>query len=483
VVLVLDQWPQWAFEAKRAELTGGFRRLLSEGVWYVGEHPSAATLTAPGHALIGSGAPSSTSGILANEWYHRDLDKRLGSIEDVDGSRTAKWSRVFGLGDSIARANTGAKAVAIALKDRSAILSLGHAGLSIWYDNKAVAWTSHQVPAWLAALNQTPIPIHEIWKPVDPALLAKLSGLPDNNAGELGEKKFGATFPHEPDATGDAADAVFSTPTGIDISFTAATAAIDGEGLGEDEHGDLLVISLSAHDYVGHGWGHESWEMWDLELRLDRAIDQFLGMLDRRVGRGRWSMIVTSDHGASPVPERAGDGGRLDYETIHEVAAHAAMAELGEGRWVANVKYPNVFFTRELLAKPEDVRDRASAAVASAIAALPGIAWARPKTQLAGDCDNRIGDARVICLALDVERSGELVYMPKPHWILQDRHEKLATSHGSMYAYDRQVPMIVLAPDRTAHAPHTRATGTRSMTEVAPLVARWLRVTPPLELR
>src|SRR3954453_11874217 len=78
VLLVIDQWPEWAFEQKRPAMTaGGFDRLLAEGDWHVGQHPSIATLTAPGHALLGSGEPTSASGIVANEWYHRDLGRRL----------------------------------------------------------------------------------------------------------------------------------------------------------------------------------------------------------------------------------------------------------------------------------------------------------------------------------------------------------------------------------------------------------------------
>src|SRR5438067_667498 len=82
VLLVLDQWPAWAFDAKRVALHGGgFDRLLAEGEWHVGRHPSAATLTAPGHALLGTGEPTAASGILSNSWYHRDLDKMLEAAE------------------------------------------------------------------------------------------------------------------------------------------------------------------------------------------------------------------------------------------------------------------------------------------------------------------------------------------------------------------------------------------------------------------
>src|SRR2546421_1207745 len=124
VLLVVDQWPEWSFEQKRPELHGGFERLLAEGEWHVGRHPSAATLTAPGHALLGTGEPPVRSGILANEWWHRDLGRSLKAIEAEDGSITTKWLRIPGLGDAIAAAHNGGQAVAVSLKDRAAILPL-----------------------------------------------------------------------------------------------------------------------------------------------------------------------------------------------------------------------------------------------------------------------------------------------------------------------------------------------------------------------
>lgn len=95
VLLVIDQFPEWAFEQKLPHLTaGGFRRLLSEGEWQLGEYPYASTLTAPGHALIGSGEAPAQSGILSNEWWHRDSGKVLKSVEAENGTVSAKWLRV-----------------------------------------------------------------------------------------------------------------------------------------------------------------------------------------------------------------------------------------------------------------------------------------------------------------------------------------------------------------------------------------------------
>src|SRR6185436_14395636 len=131
-------------------------------------------------------------------------------------------------------------------------------------------------------------------------------------------------FPHALDATGDPSDAIFATPIGNELIFDTALEAIAREKLGADDRADLLVLSMSANDYVGHGWGHESWEAWDALLRLDRRLGAFLAELDARVGAGRWAMIATSDHGASPMPESL-DGGRITFQQVKDAANRAAI--------------------------------------------------------------------------------------------------------------------------------------------------------------
>lgn len=484
VLLIIDQLPEWAFEKKAPALTQGFDRLLREGDWHVGLHPSPATLTAPGHALLGSGEPPYHSGILANEWFDRATSKMVQSIEDGDG-KSSKRLRVPGLGDAIAAANTGAKAVAVSLKDRSALLSLGHAGAAIWYDKKQVGFVSNQSLAWLAPYNKEhPVSAHlkDVWTPLDAQKLAQLSGTDDAQPGEIGEKALGPTFPHSLATNKDPADAIFSVPLGNQLVLDTALAAIEGEQLGADDKPDLLILSLSAHDYVGHGWGHESWESWDMWLRLDAAVGEFLAQLDQKVGKDQWAMLVTSDHGASPLPERI-KGGRMTPESLAELANAAAATELGSGNWVASAKYPFVFLTPALFTKPPKDRAKAVHKILLALRAQPGIAMADRVESFAGNCDKRTGDAFGICLMLDPERSGDLFYLPAPGWILSDADEPVATAHGSWNMYDREVPVIMLPFGRT---PHPRATGASSttihMVRIATVLAGWLDVTPPTNL-
>lgn len=487
VLLVLDQLPEWAFETKRPALEQGFARLLREGTWLVGAHPTPATLTAPGHALLGTGEPPARSGIIANEWWDRATEKQVKSIDD-GGSKSAVRLRVPALGDAMVAANAKraqpGKAFGISLKDRAAILPVGRGGTSIWYDAKSVAFTATRPLAWLDAHTAAhPIQAHltDVWTPLDPAKLAALSGTVDAQAGEVGEKGFGPTFPHALGATSAPAEAVFASPLGNQLVFDLALAAIDGEQLGADATPDLLTLSLSAHDYVGHGWGHESWESWDMTLRLDAQLAAFLAELDAKVGQGRWAMVVTSDHGAAPLPERTG-GGRVVFEDVQEAANRAAREELGDGAWISFAKFPYVYLSAAARALPEEARTRALAKVVSALRAIAGIERVERTADLAGDCDPRTGDARALCRMIDAERAGEVLYLLRSGWVHQDADEHVATAHGSFHAYDREVPVLLLPPGRAPHAAATKPASTIEMTEVAPLLASWLGIPAPTTL-
>jgi predicted AlkP superfamily pyrophosphatase or phosphodiesterase len=485
VLLVIDQLPAWAFTQKRPHLAGGFDRLLREGEWHTGEHPSATTITAPGHAVISTGEPPATSGILANEWYRRADDRVLSAVVDPDGAVSAGRLRVPGIADAIAAAGTGAKAVAVSLKARAAILSLGRAGLPIWYDEKAVAWTSTAPPAWLAELNRrAPIAAHlrHRWTAGDPHKLAALSGTTDDQPGETGTKGLGRTFPHELAAAKDPAAALLAVPLGNQLVLETGLAAIEGEGLGRDGAADLLALSLSAHDYIGHGWGQESWEAWDAMLHLDEQLGRFLDALDAKVGAGRWAMLVTSDHGASPMPERLG-GGRITYESIRDSANRAASTALGPGEWIADAKYPSVYLSAAALARSPRDQQRAIAKIVSALRSFPGLARVERTADVAGRCETRTGDVFLFCLALDPVESGEIFYMPARGWVTEERDDRLATGHGSIHDYDREVPLILVAPDRKPHAPLAAPSAAKIyMVRVAIILARWLGVAAPQTL-
>jgi hypothetical protein len=485
VLVVIDQLPAWSFPAKAAAATDGIARVVAAGRHFTARYPYAATQTAPGHAALGTGAPPSVTGILANEWWHRDVGREMRAAEDPAGGSSAAWLRVDGLADVLTRDHPGAKAVGVALKDRSAILSLGHAGLSVWYDDGCACFVSNAgdtPPPWLATLaTEHPIEprLADPWVAADPARLETLSGGPDDAPGELAIPGWTSTFPHDLAATGAPARAVVDTPLGDEIVVEAAIAAIRGEQLGADAAPDYLVVSFSAHDYVGHAFGPDSWEAWDTWLALDRQIGDLLRVLDAEVGAGRWALVLTSDHGGPELPERREarglPGARFAYEDVAATAQAAAVTVAGEGDWIASARYPTIYLTEAARALPDETRAALIDAAVAAVAAMPGIDRASPAAALEGDCAHRAGDDRALCLSLDPERSGEIVYDPAEGTVLHKADWVDAISHGSLHPYDREVPLVLVGPGVTPGD----AADVVSPLQVAPTFALWLGVSPP----
>ena len=152
---------------------------------------------------------------------------------------------------------------------------------------------------------------------------------------------------------------------------------------------------------------------------------------------------------------------------------------LGPGQWIDDAHYPNVFFSAAMLAQPKAELESATRRVIFALRSFPGIERVDRVASLAGHCDQRTGEALALCETFDPERSGDLFYLPAKGWIMHDADEPAATAHGSLHDYDQLVPLIVLPPGRTPHVPATAPTGQLEMIQVAPMLARWLGVTPP----
>ncbi len=483
MLVVVDQLPAWSFPAKLAASHDGFTRLARDGRRYLASYPYAATQTAPGHAALTTGAPPSVTGIFGNEWWDRAAGRELKATESADGGPpSAARLRVDGLADVLARARPRSRAIAIALKDRSALLSLGHAGLPIWYDDGCACLTTvGAAPAWLTALTVAhPIaPRLTPWTPRDPEHLAALSGSPDDAPGELAIEGWGPTFPHDPQTAPKPAKALTSMPLGNEILVEAAIAAIRGEHLGAHPAADLLIVSFSTHDYVGHAFGPDSWESWDTWLRLDAQLGDLMRALDTEVGAGGWTLLLTSDHGAPALPERRVaqglPGRRIVYEDLAAIAEQAAATVAGPGHWIGAARFPTIYLTAAGQALPDANRAAVIDAIVAAIAAVPGIARADRTADRRGDCDRFTGDDRAICLSLDVERAGEVFYAPAAGTSLVKADWIDAVGHGSLNAYDREVPLLVLGPG----IPAGTVSAPVSPLQVAPTLAALLGIPAP----
>jgi predicted AlkP superfamily pyrophosphatase or phosphodiesterase len=247
-----------------------------------------------------------------------------------------------------------------------------------------------------------------------------------------------------------------------------ARAALTEMKLGQGPATDVLAVSFSMTDLVGHAFGPRSHEVQDTLARVDRVIGELLQELDRRLP-GRYVLALAADHGVATIPEQSEGGGRLVLPELRKQLNAALAAELGPGEHVADLQIDNLYLVpgiREGLAAKPGAMGRVLAAVRS----WPGIAGAFDGADL-GDPEKLEGLARAAALSYFPGRSGDLVVAPRPHWIVGD----LGTNHGSSHDYDQHVPVIFFGQGIKPGKYERPATPA----DIAPTLARLIGVTMP----
>jgi len=221
--------------------------------------------------------------------------------------------------------------------------------------------------------------------------------------------------------------------------------------LGQGATTDFLGVSFSALDIVGHDFGPRSHEVQDVLLHLDEVVGKLLDQLDRRVGRDKYVIAFTADHGVAVIPEQAAadglDAGRIKMDEVIALVDKLVSDKLGAGRWVANEFYSEFYFRGSVFAKVAAEADLL-ATIKKAVGALPGIARVYDRTEVPALAANDDPLARAVAAGFFPARSGHLIIVPKPNWIFVSDDKTIvpgsATTHGSGYDYDTQVPLILL---------------------------------------
>jgi predicted AlkP superfamily pyrophosphatase or phosphodiesterase len=503
VFIVIDQLPSWSFDPQTHLLEGGLRRLLDGGTYFPdAAFPYAVTMTAPGHAALGTGTPPAVSGIMANQWYDPEAGRAVGAVDDPEASIfrvdppgfeqagvSSHHLLVEGIADALRDATDGrGRSVAIGLKDRAAVLMLGkRPDLAVWYEPDQRAMTTsrayaERLPAWLEDLaRQESVArlLEFVWEPLDPVLLAEATGVGDLDWGGGDAYGLGNTFPYDLSKAPDPGRALAATPVGNTVVLEAAKAAIEAEGLGVDDVPDLLGIAFSSHDYAGHLWGQESWERLDMLLRIDHELGDFFAFLDDRVGDGHWAAVVTSDHGATPLPERspaqAGVPGRIHHGDVRRAVEDAIGELLGPGPWVGAIAASTIYLDPRFRNASQTERTTAMQAAVEAIRRVPGIGYADARGSLLGDCGTRLEIAALVCRSLHPARSGDIYFTAAPGSYASDS-SRTGTSHGSPADHDRVVPIVVYG----AGWPASRRDEPVDVLQVAPTLAALLGIDPPV---
>jgi len=461
----------------------GFQRFIEDGATYTrARYLHAATDTCPGHAVIATGSWGDENGIVANRWYDRDRQK---DVECAGDGRAAVSKFVLRprIGDVIAPGGRGGgRIVAVSGKRGSALLLGGARGGAYWPDQKGsfVNDGTDRLPDWLLEFNRSgkvDSYFGQSWNRL----------LPDGAYASLGAGSFPHSLPGGASAAaaaGDFHDALQATPFADEILAALALAAIRGEQLGDDEDADLLAISFSAADLVGHRYGPDSPESMDTVVRLDRQIAQLLEKVDAAVGLRETVVVLTADHGIAPLPEVArrhawGKRALRVSEPALTVAAERALTDrYGKApgrRWIALHSFPNVYIDQSGIRAKGIPGEEAERVVADALEKLPGVRRAVTRTELLHQLNvRRTGGSVADPAALNSfhpARSGDVVYMLDRYAVMSEK----GSNHGSDWSYDSQVPLMWLAPGIEPGRYHRSATPA----DIAPTLYAMLGIDAP----
>ncbi|MGB0583402.1 MAG: alkaline phosphatase family protein, partial [Limisphaerales bacterium] len=324
VSIIVDQLRYDYLERFQKHFTeNGFGLFYKQGaVISFGRYNYFPTSTAPGHATVLSGCPPSEHGIIGNDWFDKRTRKSVYCAEDTSvegvgvtgksGQRSPKNFIGSNLADQM-RLHLGSKVVGISMKDRGAILPAGKKAVgAYWFDSKkghfvTSTYYHQQLPKWVAAFNDQDRAGSFLGTTWNRLLPVDQYEWEDDGVGErplAGEKK--PVFPHKIGTkNAKTRSAVMPTPFANQILAEFAIAAIEGHRLGTGPQTDMLCVSFSPVDYVGHSFGPHSHEIQDTIIRLDRQFAEFFSYLDKKIGLGNVLIQLTADHGVAPLPEFA----------------------------------------------------------------------------------------------------------------------------------------------------------------------------------
>lgn len=478
VVLVVDQMRVDYIEQMRGRWSAGLARLVAEGaVMDRTFYPYLQTVTCAGHATIGTGTFPATHGIILNAWWRGTRSASCTDDPDVNAvpyepggegiGHSAVQLLVPTLGDRLRAASPASRVVTMSIKPRSAIMLAGKSGTVTWLDDNNVwatstAFTPQPVPAIAAFLTRQP-------RAAARSAVWDRSATPDHYTGaddvegEAPPRGWTRTFPHPLAGAPGTAPQQFSTlwetsPYADAYLGDMAAALIDEMKLGQGDAVDYLGVSFSALDYVGHAFGPDSHEAQDTLLQLDQTIGRLLAVLDAKVGRDRYVLGLSADHGVAPVPEQRLHqglvGGRINTRELVRVANAALVPALGPGQHVVRADYTQVYLSAEALARVRVDPALLEPAMA-ALRTVPGVDRVFPSEGLVRQRTSPDPIIRAAALSHVPGRSGHIVVVPRRFFVMGDASAR-GTTHGTHHDYDQHVPLIFfgagVTPGRYADA-------------------------------
>lgn len=498
VGIVVDQmrW-DYLYRYQKRYTDGGFKRLLGEGFSCENTMiPYVPSVTAIGHTCIYTGSVPSIHGIAGNNFvkdgkkvYCTDDD----SVKPVGTTSKAAlmsprnlW--VSTIGDEMKIASNGrAKVVGVALKDRASILPAGHnPNGAFWFDDQTGCFITSsyymdRLPKWVEAFNGKRLPeqyLSQKWNTLYPKNTYTESTTDENEYENGIREGVKATLPlNLPELYKKYGYGIIrNTPFGNSLTLDMAKAAIDGEQLGADDETDLLAVSCSSTDYIGHQVGTHAIETEDTYLRLDKAIADFLAYLDSKVGKGNYLVFLSADHGAMNnaafLQDRRIPAGSWDASATAKKLNQVLAKEYPEaGDIVKTVMNYQVFFNRDVIKSKQLDFDNIKQTVVNVLKEDPSVLYACDMAKASTESIPEEVKSRIIN-GYNRERSGDVVIILKPNFYA---HSMKGTDHGAWNSYDTHIPLVFMGWG-IKHGATTKQT---FMTDIAPTIAAMLHIQAP----
>jgi len=480
VVITVDQLRPDYLERYRRQLIGGLGLLLRRGAVFTDAYQDhAVTETAPGHATILSGRWPAHTGIIRNGAGVQDSDAPLLVVTGV-GASPARF-RGTAFFDWLHSAEPGARALSVSRKDRGAILPLGRARQQVYWYQSGLFTTSRyysdSLPAWVREFNELRIPFRAAGAAWTPLLAAAEYPEPDSQPYENGGKDF--VFPHRipADAAGAAA-ALITVPTMDSVTLAFALAGVRALELGGRGSTDLLAVSLSTTDAVGHAFGPDSREIHDQVLRVDRYLGWFFGQLFIRFGGANVLIALTADHGVTPLPEWSRLHGhpearRVSVDSIIRDVNAQLSRRASQAAWLTLEAGLVLVPGRGTLATAGVDVDSVLDAVAARLRAVPGVSRVQRPEELSRADTVADPVSRRWQHEIPADAGVALAVTLRPYAIWSDDTVSLAM-HGQPSDIDAHVPLMLWGPGiRSGTYP-----GRAGEVDLAPTLARLLGLTP-----
>lgn len=505
VGIVVDQMRQeylYRYDKKFGQQ--GFKRMINEGFMLKNAHYNyVPTETGPGHASIFTGATPSVHGIIANDWYDRTLKKNVNCVNDTTQKAVgtdalgavSPWRMLSTtLSDELKLATQkNAKVVGVSIKDRGAVLPAGHmADGAYWYDGKTGSmitstYYKQTLPDWVTKFNQQKLPdtyLNQTWNPLLPLSAYTESGPDDSPYEGKWRGKENPSFPYnlaELRKTMGVYNFLISTPWGNTLVAEFAKAAIKGESLGKDGVTDFLSVSFSSTDIIGHTMGANAVELEDTYLRLDKTLEDLFTYLDKEVGKGSYTVFLTSDHGVADVPQYLIDSkvpagyfrtGYVESALNEHLQKHFPGKKVIEEFTSDQIYINQSAFDGDLRASGIDLFV-ATELITRFMLSTEGVAQVFPATTLRQANSDEQGIRGRVVRGFHPKRSGDIAVVLEPGWMAWGG--VTGSTHGSGYSYDTHIPILFFG----AGIKHGSTSTYHTITDIAPTISSLLKIKFP----